>query len=60
MSDERQAPQGANPPAAAAPDELVRDLDVSVSESDAAKLTGGNKAKTADKAFNAMDAYIRG
>lgn len=38
---------------------------VELAESELAKVAGGqdvtvNKAKTADKAFKAMDAYIRG
>jgi hypothetical protein len=41
--------------------ELEQDAseDLQVDEESAEKVRGG-KAKTADKAFNAMDAYIRG
>jgi len=45
------------------PDSLTKagkDAGIALSESELDKVAGGNKAKTADKAFNAMDAYIRG
>ena len=50
------------------PDSLTKAAGVELSESELAKVAGGeitqdvtvNKAKTADKAFKAMDAYIRG
>jgi hypothetical protein len=34
--------------------------DLELDEKDAENVKGGGKAKTADKAFNAMDGYIRG
>ena len=59
-----------NEQAASSPDELITDLDVKLTESDWDQVKGGetvvtqdltvNKAKTADKAFKAMDGYIRG
>jgi hypothetical protein len=50
------------------PDNLIqsgKDAGIALTESELAKVAGGqdvtvNKAKTADKAFKAMDAYIRG
>jgi hypothetical protein len=33
---------------------------IELSESDLDKVAGGNKAKTADKAYTQMDAYIKG
>jgi hypothetical protein len=50
------------------PDSLTKSgkgADIALTESELAKVAGGqdvtvNKAKTADKAFKAMDAYIRG
>jgi hypothetical protein len=44
------------------PDTLTKsskDASIELAESELNKVTGG-KAKTADKAFNAMDGYIRG
>jgi hypothetical protein len=45
-----------------APDTLTKagkGASIELSESDLSKVAGG-KAKTADKAFQAMDAYIKG
>lgn len=44
---------------ASAPDELIKDLDVKISPADANQVRGGNKAKTADKAYTQMDGYIK-
>jgi hypothetical protein len=44
------------------PDSLTKTgkgADIALTERELDKVSGG-KAKTADKAFNAMDAYIRG
>jgi len=54
----------------AKPDSLTKTAGIELSERELEKVSGGdtkpitqdvtvNKAKTADKAFNAMDAYIR-
>jgi hypothetical protein len=55
---------------AASPDSLTETKNVALNESDLAKVSGGgtaivqdvtvNKAKTADKAYAAMDGYIKG
>jgi hypothetical protein len=53
------------------PDSLTKTAGIELSESELSKVAGGetvkiaqdvtvNKAKTADKAFQAMDGYIRG
>lgn len=53
------------------PDSLTKTASIELSESELSKVAGGetvkiaqdvtvNKAKTADKAFQAMDGYIRG
>jgi hypothetical protein len=39
--------------------EASRNAGIELSENELGKVAGG-KAKTADKAFNAMDGYIRG
>jgi hypothetical protein len=47
---------------ASTPDKLTKarkGASIELTESELNKVAGG-KAKTADKAFNAMDAYIRG
>ncbi len=44
------------------PDSLTKTASIALSESDLANVTGGegvNKAKTADKAYAQMDAYIK-
>lgn len=54
------------------PDELIKDLEIKVSDGDAANVKGGqesvtftqdvtlNKSKVANKAADALDGYIRG
>jgi len=61
MSD--QKPRTAQP-AAGSPDSLTKTASIALSESELQQVTGGdgvtvNKAKTADKAYAAMDAYIK-
>jgi hypothetical protein len=44
---------------AKAPDSLTKTANIALSESDLDKVSGGNKAKTADKAYTQMDGYIK-
>ena len=43
MSDKARAPEGAQFPSS--PDELVKELDVQVTESEASQVTGGSKVE---------------
>lgn len=66
-SNPQQHSESASPP-----DELIKDLDIKVSNADAANVKGGdkvlvvtqdvtlNKSKVANKAADALDGYIRG
>lgn len=57
---------------ASSPDALIKDLEIQVSDADAANVKGGdktfvpvqdvtlNKSKVANKAADAVDGYIRG